>query len=200
MRYIGRIITSSKIENLSDFIEVTKDSSSIKNNEAKIPTLIIGHKNAESICGGEVKMLNKKIGNNLYWTFSKRERRVEYEPDLNNFLVTVSDFLMKFCQYEYIDLITINEEKRNELSEVISSSKRKVIYTTDSMYYIYYPTNNKTYGISKEVLKFLNYSDEKMMERFNNPSVTIISDSDFSETKIAKSKFVLPLLYYLATF
>ena len=145
-------------------------------------------------------MLNKKIGNNLYWTFSKRERRVEYEPDLNKFLVTVSDFLMKFCQYEYIDLITINEEKRNELSEVISSSKRKVVYTTDSMYYIYYPTNNKTYGISKEVLKFLNYSDEKMMERFNNPSVTIISDSDFSETKIAKSKFVLPLLYYLATF
>ena len=94
MRHIGRIITTTKIEGISEFIDVTKDSSTIVNNEAKIPTLIIGYKNAQNICG-DLKVTEKKIGNNLWWTFSKRERRIDYEPDLNKFLAEVFNFLMK---------------------------------------------------------------------------------------------------------
>ena len=199
MRYIGRIITSGKIEDVSEFIEVTKDASSVNGREAKIPTLIVGYKNAKEICG-DVKILNKKIGKNLYWTFSKRERRTDYEEDLKNFQDTVSDFVSKFCSYEYIDVMTISDERRKEFNDAISDNHVKVAFVTNTMYYIYHPVKNKTYGISKEVLKAVGSGEERMLKWFKNSSITVVSESEFSEAKLAKSKFVQPLLYYLATF
>lgn len=198
MRYIGRIITTTKLDGLSDFIEVTKDSSTIKDRDTKIPTLIIGYKNAEGICGG-IRMTNKRIGNNLYWTFSKRERRVDYEPDLDKFLTVVSDFLLKFCKYEYLDPITWTDDQKSEFLEMITSNKRKVLYITDSMYYVYYPKDNKVYGMSTEILKYLGLK-ESIDESFSEDSTTIVRESDFFDGKITKSKFVQPLLYYLRSF
>lgn len=201
MRYVGRIITTSKIEGLSDFIELTKDGSSIKDGNAKIPTIIIGHKNAENILGRPLKMSEKKIGENLYWTFSKRERRIEYEPDMDKFENTVSNFLMKFCQYEYIDAITADNERKGKIRELLTDgTHRKIVYVTDSMYYVYCPSENKTYGLSKDVLSFVGVKPETVEEKFRKQSANIITISDVPDTKIAKSKFVIPLLYYLATF
>ena len=198
MRYIGRIITAGKIEGLSEFIDVTKDTSSIVDNDTKIPTLIVGYKNAQDICGS-LKTRDRQIGKNLYWTFSKRERRVDYEPDLDKFLNNVSSFIMKFCDYEYVDLITCDEERRNNLFSVISDNKTKVLYITDTMYYIYYPKGNKVYGVSIDILKFLGI-DDSFNESFSHESTVVINDTDFSESKIAKSKFVQPILYYLRSF
>lgn len=199
MRYIGRIITKGKVDGTSEFIEVTKDTSSITCREAKIPTLIVGYKYAQEICG-DIKILNKKIGKNLYWTFSKRERRADYEEDLKNFQCMVSDFVSKFCEYEYVDVMTIDDEKRKEFSDIISDNHIKVAYTTSTMYYIYHPVKNKTYGVSKEVLNAIGTGEERMLKWLKKSSVTIVSESEFSDTVIAKSKFVQPLLYYLATF
>lgn len=202
MRYIGRIITTTKIDDISEFIDVTKDTSTIINNEAKIPTLIIGYKNAKEICG-DIKILEKKIGTNLYWTFSKRERRIDYEPDMKKFLSTVCDFVMKYCEYEYIDLITVNDEKKDEINDIFrDKTHKKVVYTTNSMHYIYVPNRNKIYGFSKEVLKFLG-RDELTKESpgiSGNNSFFFVDDTEFFENKISNSKFVEPLLYYLKTF
>jgi hypothetical protein len=199
MRYIGRIITNGKIEDVSEFIEVTKDTQTISGREAKIPTLIVGYKRAQEIFG-DVKILNKKIGKNLYWTFSKRERRVDYEEDLKNFQNIVSEFVSKFCDYEYIDVMTIDDDRRKEFNETISDGHTKVAYVTSTMYYIYHPVKNKTYGISKEVLKAIGSGEERMLKWLKNSSITVVSESEFSDLKIGKSKFVQPLLYYLATF
>jgi hypothetical protein len=161
--------------------------------------LIVGYKNAKEICG-DINILNKKIGKNLYWTFSKRERRADYEEDLKNFQDTVSNFVSKFCVYEYVDVMTIDDERRKEFNETISDDHVKVAYVTNTMYYIYHPVKNKTYGISKEVLKAIGSGEERMLKWFKNSSITVVSESEFSDLKIGKSKFVQPLLYYLATF
>ena len=146
MRHIGRIITTTKIEGISEFIDVTKDESSVVGNEAKIPTLIIGFKNAERICG-PLKMTEKKIGNNLWWTFSKRERRIDYEPDLESFLSNVSDFLMKFCNYEYIDPITWEEEKKDAIDvlRIFSENEQRVWFVNGCT--AFYRSGRKYNGI-----------------------------------------------------
>ena len=73
--YIGRIITKNKNINTLDFVDVTKNVGSIDN---FTPTLIIGKKKAEEIYGKEnIKVLDKKITNNVSWTFDKVERRNE---------------------------------------------------------------------------------------------------------------------------
>jgi hypothetical protein len=201
MRHIGRIITTTKIEGISEFIDVTKDSSTIVNNEAKIPTLIIGYKNAQNICG-DLKVTEKKIGNNLWWTFSKRERRIDYEPDLNKFLAEVFNFLMKSFKYEYLDPITCDDEELSKFSsEVFESNRMRVIYVTDTMYYVFCPHSKKTFGVSKDVLRFKYGEDYDFIGQFKNYGMYRVIDSDtFSDTKIAKTKFVSPLLYYLMTF
>lgn len=198
MRYIGRIITPGKVEGVSDFIEVTKDASSVVGNDTKIPTLIVGYKNAVDICG-QLKMTEKRIGKNLFWTFSKRERRIDYEPDLEKFIGRVSDFIMKFCRYEYVDPITWNDEKKSECLDVMTNNSRKVLYMTDSMYYLYYPKTNTVYGMSLDVLKFCELEDS-VLETISKESTTMVKSSDFSDTSISKFKFVQPLLYYLRSF
>ena len=200
MRYIGRIITSNKIDDVSEFIEVTQGTSTIKDNETKIPTLIIGYKNAVKICG-KVKITDKRIGKNLYWTFSKRERRSDYISDLGAFYEEVSRFAMSCCKYEYLDPSTWSKEAKSSFVEIMGNKHKKVMYITDSMYYIYYPRDGKTYGISRAVLIYLGKPDGYFEEwAAKSGSVTVIKDDDADWLKIAKQKFVVPLLYYLKTF
>lgn len=193
MRYVGRIITNSKMDDVSEFIEVTRETSSIVNNEAKIPTIIVGYKNAESICG-KLNVLDRKIGKNLSWTYSKRERRIDYDPDMRNFFSDVSNFVLKYCKYEYIDLITASEENKKHLVDVLNEKFLKIIYETDKMYYIYVPHENITYGVAKTVIEFVGWND------ISGNNAVKINDREFSENKISKTAFENPLLYYLKTF
>ena len=78
MNYIGRIITKNKLES-STLFDIT---SSLKKVNDDIPTLIIGWNNAKTIYGDNLDILDKKISKNLYWTFSKREKRNDYENDI----------------------------------------------------------------------------------------------------------------------
>lgn len=201
MRYIGRIITTAKIDDISELIEVTNDSSSISGDDVKIPTLIIGYKNAVKLCG-KIKITEKKIRNNLYWTFSKRERRSDYISDLSDFYEEVSRSVLSCCEYEYLDPITWSDEMKDNFIKIMSGNHRKVIYSTDTMYYIYSPNAGKTYGMSKTVMKYLGFPDNyfEICSGKKFPSTTIINESDFQEARIAKNKFIQPLLYYLATF
>ena len=201
MRYIGRIITTAKIDDVPELIEVTNDSSSISGDDVKIPTLIIGYKNAVKLCG-KIKITEKKIRNNLYWTFSKRERRSDYISDLTDFYEEVSRFVLSCSEYEYLDPITWSDEMKDNFIKIMSGNRRKVVYSADTMYYIYSPNAGKTYGMSKTVMKYLgfpdNYFESCSGKKF--PSTTIINESEFQEARIAKNKFIQPLLYYLATF
>lgn len=201
MRYIGRIITTAKIDDAPELIEVTNDSSSISGDDVKIPTLIIGYKNAVKLCG-KIKITEKKVRNNLYWTFSKRERRSDYISDLSDFYEEVSRFVLSCCGYEYLDPITWSDEMKDNFIKIMSGNRRKVIYSTDTMYYIYSTNAGKTYGMSKTVMKYLGFPDNyfEICSGKKFPSTTIINESDFQEARIAKNKFIQPLLYYLATF
>jgi hypothetical protein len=70
MKYIGNIVTKSKIE-VSSFFNVTSDFNSIDTNT---PTLIIGWSYVKELFP-EQDILNEKINDNVLWTFSKREKR-----------------------------------------------------------------------------------------------------------------------------
>ena len=81
----------------------------------------------------------------------------------------------------------------------MSENKKKVVYATDSMYYIYYPKSNKVYGVSIDILKFLGI-DDSFSESISTDCTMEVSDSDFLDSKISKSKFIQPVLYYLRRF
>ena len=200
MRYIGRIITSGKIDDVSEFIDVTKDTSSIVDNDTRIPTIIIGYSNAQKICG-DLNILKKDIGKNLCWTFTKRERRMDYEPDIVKFFSTVSDFVAKCCKYTFVSLMRTGYSNCKKIIELLDNmSKKKVVFATEKMYYIYVPSENEIFGISREELSFIGIQKNKIVNRFTNPSVTLIKEGEFTENRLMKKKYLTPLFYYLKTF
>ena len=188
------------MEDPSEFIDVTKDTDSIVDNDTKIPTIIIGYSNAKKICG-DLNILKKNIGKNLSWTFTKRERRMDYEPDMVAFYKTVSDFIAKCCDYEFVGLINSGFSKVKEIIKILDNlSKKKVVFATETMYYIYVPSENRIIGISREELSFMRIQRNKIINRFTNSSVVVIKEGEFTENRLMKKKYLTPLFYYLKTF
>ena len=76
---VGNIVTNSKID-----IENFKVCRNIDNIDRDIPTLIIGWENVKKIYGEKVSILHKQIDTFTFWTFSPKERKSEYETDLDS--------------------------------------------------------------------------------------------------------------------
>ena len=82
--YVGNIVTTSKIDN--ENFKICRKLDTIDSN---LPTLIIGWENTKELLGDKVSILHKKIDDNTFWTFSAKERLVDYEKDLKNVYVVV---------------------------------------------------------------------------------------------------------------
>lgn len=196
MRFIGRIISFTRIEDVSEFIEVTSDASSIVDNATTIPTLIIGYKKAQELCG-EVNILKKQISTNLWWTFSKRERRIDFESDLKDFLKRVAEFIKTYSDYRFFSLLTSPDDEKRELIKVLKNNKT-VAYQTEKMLYIFLPHAKKTIGISIGELSYIGKTAEDAKGWFNLSDFvpeTFLTDDIFKEIP-----YRVPFLYYLASF
>ena len=78
---LGYIVTDRKINGISDFIEQVKDISLA---DGMKPILVVGWKKAREM-DGYVSILDKKLSDNVFWTFSKTEDRSKLEEDLKWF-------------------------------------------------------------------------------------------------------------------
>ena len=200
MRYIGRIITSAKISDVPELIDVTQDASSVLEDKIKIPTLIVGYKNAKKLFSN-FNITDWKIKDNLYWTFSKRERRSNYIADLERFYDITSKFLSSCCEYEYIDMISGSAEKKHHITEIFSdTAHKKIIYDTETMCYIYYPHDRKVYGVAKDVIKFIGYDENIIKNKADGKHSFIADDEIYKLSWPTVQKFMVPLLFYLKTF
>lgn len=197
MRYIGRIITNMKMEDVSGFIEITQDASSVVDKQAKIPTLIIGYKKVTEIFG-ETSILDKKIGENLYWTFTKRERRIDYEDDIQDFYNKVEKFATVYAKYEFFDLLSTSGDDKKALTEEILGDEHKVLYETEKILYLYLPKEKKTIGLSTDELKFLGKTVDGVKRGYKIK--TSVPETFLDDDVFKKNLSIIPFLYYLGSF
>ena len=101
MKYIANIITKNKLE-VSSFFNVSK---SLEDIDVSIPTLIIGWKDVKDFFP-EQNILENKICDNIFWTFSKREKRHKYEEDLEKFSLHVNEYINKVINYHFFNLVS----------------------------------------------------------------------------------------------
>jgi hypothetical protein len=195
---IGRIITKNKNIDTLDFVDVTENIGSIDN---FIPTLIIGKKKAEEIYGKDnIKVLDKKISQNVSWTFDKTERRNEYERDLKQFNDSLIKIVRKNVKYEFFNIYIEPISRIKKLISFIKSSKIKYIYIFNDIIYMYY--NNIVYGISLNDIEYLGISKNKILKLLKtNTSNIMIENSDFLSKKmkslIKEDKILIPYFYFL---
>lgn len=197
--YLGRIITKSKNVDTIEFVDVTNDKSLAKN--CTIPTLIIGKKNAQELVGKEnVHFLDKKITNNLYWTFAKTEQRNEYENDLKSFNNMLMNNIVNSVQYKYLNIFTEPLGKIKKFIAFMRNSNDKVVYLSSDMMYVY--CKKTVYGVSMNDLQYIGITRDKIYRKLKqNQHNTIITNNYFLTKGIKKyingSKILVPYIFFL---
>ena len=196
--YIGRIITKAKNLETVDFVDITQQ---LDITDKTTPTLIIGKQNAEKIYGKEnVHVLDKKIEDNVYWTFGKLERRNDFERDLLSFNKMLVKKLFKSVQYEYFNVYTSGYSDIKALLTKIDRNKGNVCYVSDRDLYLL--IEKSVYGISFRDLNYIGVDKEKVINRIKrNRSNKIITNDYFISKNMKKyinnATFMVPYIYFL---
>ena len=160
--YVGNIVTNTKIDNES--FKICRKLDTIDSN---LPTLIIGWENTKELLGDKVSILHKQIDTFTFWTFSPKERKSEYETDLDSFITYCYNSFGENIPYVYLDLVLGKRMVNFRIIRKILSLKNPITYISDTnMVYIY--GENLLFGIDLNVVSLFEGKSEKILNKVKN--------------------------------
>jgi len=169
---IGNIVSSSKIN--EDNFKLFDEIESVDNS---LPTLIVGWAKTKEIFGDKISILNKKISDNLYWTFLPTERRVDYDNDIIIFKKVCYDNFGSELSYVYIDPIHDKPQKIKKILKKIYSLKESISYFTNkNMLYIL--GENIIFGVNLEITEFIGIKTNSIITRVVNLRNSVLIDNE----------------------
>ena len=191
MNKLGYIVTDRKISNVKEFVGVVDDISLA---DPTKPVLIVGIDLAKKYIDN-FSILDKKVNDNLFWTFKKTENRVDFENDINYFYNYIINNITKNIKYYYINILKLKYNKIKKLYNILFSSEKKYIYISNNMLYILY--NGNVLGISISILEYIKIDTKKFFRKLysnqNNIICTNASDCVKSiKAEIGNKKYVVP--------
>lgn len=192
MRYIGNIITNSSIE-ISKFFNVVSD---LKNIDISIPTLIIGWDNVKKLYP-EQNILNNKINENISWTFSKREKRYQYEKDLKNFIESVVKEINDKINYHFFNYLLASETRRKNFIDYIKNGESSIYYNSRFLY-AYNANDSITIGVSLKDLFYIGINPKFLIDIFNENNIIICNNiKDIGDDSFFLVKDNIKIVAYL---
>lgn len=195
MKTLGYIVTDRKLKNIDGFVEQVTDIS-MANSEK--PILLVGWKKAKEN-EHYTSILEKQLGENVYWTFSRTESRSDFEEDLETFYNIIYNNILNNIDYFYIDIFKLKYSKIKKLYSILFSEKNKSIYISNGMVYIPYEGN--VLGFSLKVLEYCGIKTDKILQKIkSNPSINVYEDDNkfiFKLTKrLGNKKYAVPYFIY----
>lgn len=179
MKTLGYIISEKKIKGLEPFVKQIQREEDAK--EA-FPILIVGWDIAKAHKGYK-SVIDRKIDDNVYWTFKKTESRVDFEKDLSAFYKVLINNFIGEIDYKYLSYRNITESRLKKMFQYVNSNDCKCIYLSNDMLYV--PFNKSVIGVSLRVCEYCGISKEKMLSFVKNTS-RIISDKDVEDKSVLK--------------
>jgi len=168
--YIGNIITSSKIED--DNFKICRKLETI---DDSLPTLIVGWEKTKEIYGDKVSILHKKIDDKTQWTFSTKERKVDYDKDIESYMSNCYSNIGKDINYIYVDVIHDSKKKIKKIIRKIYSLKNPKVYNhLNRMIYIY--GDNIVFGVDTEMLSYIGIDYNKVLDKLSKISNCLFID------------------------
>lgn len=153
-----------------------------------LPTLIIGWDNTSKLFEGSVSILNKKIDNNLYWTFSPKERKSIFINDVEEFIFkSITDFINSQT-YKCIDPIINNIKIISDIFKITEDKEISSSLITDDFIYFYNEKTDKTYGVDLRYFNEIGMNSEVIKEYFINESKINITEDEYKNSDILKFK------------
>ncbi len=190
MRTLGYIVVGKKLTNIEGFVEQVH---SIEEADSTKPILIVGWDNAKQFEGYNI--LERKLSEGVFWTFSKAENRYEFEKDLKKFYNYLFNNIIKYIIYNYINIYKLKYNKLKELYRIFISKERNNIYISNDM--MYTVLGDRILGISFQMLEYCGISREKVIKKIKeNRNDGIIYDSSRDAIKLGRflgnKKYAIP--------
>ena len=128
---IANIVSTININVSDDFNEVMVLDDIIQG----LPTLIIGWDYIKKNFP-DYDIIDRNLGNNIFWTFKPTEKRDLYQQDLYNFINSTYKNLLVKVKYYFIDPFTLTRKQVRKIVQKILTSNDKISYLHDKMIYI----------------------------------------------------------------
>ena len=194
---VGNIVTEDGITNVPNNFNVINFES--YENETSVPTLFIGWENTKRILP-KSSILNKKITDNLYWTFSSTEKRTIFENDLKSFITKSHQDFVKNIPFYSLDPIILKIKTTKDLLQKLQNFKESFTYLYENrIVYIYY--NSTIISLDLELLKFISFDDNEILEYLKKETKFFENkEKDFkTELKYFDVKYIPYLIHSDAT-
>ncbi len=167
---IGNIVSTTNISVSEDFNVVKSLDEIIQG----LPTLVVGwdfvRKNFP-----DYDVIEKKLGDNLFWTFKKTENRAQHEEDVYNFVEKTHKNLISNIDYVYIDPVLFSMQKMKKVIKKIKSLSSIITYQHGSMLYIY--GDNIIFGVDLSFIEFIGLNPEKIKTKIKNIGGILLSEN-----------------------
>lgn len=174
MRYIGNIISKSDKYKFNRFINVTENFDV----NMGVPTLIVGVPNTERIVGKErMDYIDRKCGDNLFWTFATTEKRSDNERDVEKFKKLIINTLKSRIGYQFFNVLTCTNNRFRKFLRFLENDIKKYYYFTSKMLYIAY--DETVIGISLEDCEYVGVGKRKIYEKLKKHNKKIIFENNF---------------------
>ena len=171
---LGYIVSNKKIRGVENFIGVTNNFDDVI--KYGKPILIVGLELAR-LYSNNFSILEKRISDNIFWTFDKMERKSDFDRDLDNFYNFVIKKSIIDLRYYYINVFSLGFNKTKKLLNFINSNENKDIFINDDMLYILHNTN--VFGISLTKVKYCGIDVKKVFYIINANKSNIIHKNYF---------------------
>lgn len=192
--YLGNIVSENKIQNnLFNCVDKIEDI------DRRIPTLIIGWDFSKRIVTDKkLTILDKKINSNTSWTFTKREKRIEYEKDFEFFTKKTLKLVEKSVNYSYLNVLTAEYSMIKKMINLWASNEVSYIYICNNSF-VYSYTNDDIIGVDLNMIDFLNIDRKKVYKLlFSGGNKVIFSDEflpKYIKENIDINYKIIPYLY-----
>jgi len=168
---IANIVTSNKAE-VTDDINVVKD---IKDIIDGIPTLVTSYdwvsKNYD-----DYDIYDKKLSDNLYWTFARTERRDIFATDVEEFITLANKRLIKDITYIFIDLVQFRPRKVRKIIKKIISIDKKIAFKHKDMIYIY--GDKFIFGVDLDLIKYMGLDVNRIESKIKDKCDVFLEDDE----------------------
>lgn len=178
MNYLANIYTKSKLD-IEPFFNVVDDENKLIDG---IPTLIIGWDSVKSLYG-DINILDKKVKDNIYWTFGKRERRNVMEVDVQKFKKKAMSIVSNNVKYKFFNILTAKNDKKKSFYALLKDTRRKTIFSFNNMLYIYVDGTDTVVSISLRDVDYIGGDVKKIFSTlYGNKFVKVANDNDLKDT------------------
>lgn len=160
---LGNIVSKGRVEVSEEFNVVGSLDEIIQG----IPTLIIGWDYVKRNYAN-YDIYDKKLDNDLYWTFKKTEKRDLHDEDLIDFIKETYNSLVEKVTYHYIDVIHHDYETLLNTIRRLYTLKETTTYFYGEMVYIY--GDSIIFGVDLKLFRYIGLNISKIRDKIKQKS------------------------------